>query len=319
MTFSTAHAAALMSLPLLRYPRTLHLEGSRHQSGDAPDVQPLAPLVGRHVVIEEKMDGANCALSFTEGGELCLQSRGHYLLGGGRERQFAPLHPWARAHEGALLARLQDRYVMYGEWMFAKHAMYYDRLPHWLLEFDVWDRQAQCFLSTPRRAELLKGLPVVSVPVLYQGPMPRHMAWLQSLVGPSLARSDRWSEVLDERIAQLQLPHALCRQQTDPSPLSEGLYLKLEDEHQVLARFKWVRADFVQHILDSGSHHSERPLVPNQLAPGVDVYAPDATWVNTAWGGHTLQGLDALAAHHTRLAPKAQGRWGRPLTKGATR
>ena len=159
-TRSIEHVAALHSLPLLRYPRTPHLESSRHQSGDAPDVQPLAPLVGQHAVIEEKMDGANCALSFTEGGELCLQSRGHYLTGGARERQFAALHPWARAHESALLACLQDRYVLYGEWMFAKHAMFYDRLPHYLLEFDVWDREAQCFFvhtTAPRVAGGLAG------------------------------------------------------------------------------------------------------------------------------------------------------------------
>ena len=301
-TRSIEHVAALHSLPLLRYPRTPHLEGSRHQSGDAPDVQPLAPLVGQHAVIEEKMDGANCALSFTEGGELCLQSRGHYLTGGARERQFAALHPWARAHESALLACLQDRYVLYGEWMFAKHAMFYDRLPHYLLEFDVWDREAQCFLSTPRRHALLAGLPVVSVPVVYEGPMPARVDMLWSLVGASLARTPYWSQTLDDTVQRLQLPLDLCRQQSDPSPLAEGLYLKLEDEHRVLARFKLVRWDFVQHILESGSHHSERPLVPNGLADGVDVYAPA---LNVQWadlGLRRLQGLQALHAHHAEWA-----------------
>ena len=297
MTISIPNNAALVSLPLLRYPRTPHLEGSRQQAGDAPDVQALAPLVGQHAVIEEKLDGANCALSFTDSGELCLQSRGHYLLGGARERQFAALHPWARAHEAALLQRLQDRYVLYGEWMFAKHAMFYDRLPHSLLEFDVWDRAAQCFLSTPRRHALLAGLPVLSVPVLYEGPMPARVDWLWSLVGPSLARSAEWSAVLDDTIARLGLPAALCRQQSDPSPLAEGLYIKLEEADQVLARFKLVRADFVQHILDSGSHHSERPLIPNQLAAGVDLYAPQLQMNWEALGLQGLHGLDALQAH----------------------
>ena len=41
-----------------------------------------------------------------------------------------------------------------------------------------------------------------------------------------------------------------------------------------------MRPDFVQTILDSGSHHSRRPVLPNQLAPGVDLYAPtpQLTW-----------------------------------------
>ena len=60
---------------------------------------------------------ANCGVSFGHGAELLLQSRGHYLAGGGRERQFGILKRWAAVHENALLERLADRYVMYGEWM----------------------------------------------------------------------------------------------------------------------------------------------------------------------------------------------------------
>ncbi|MNR52144.1 hypothetical protein D3C85_1719310 [compost metagenome] len=69
-------------------------------------------------------------------------------------------------------------------------------------------------------------------------------------------------------------PLDLVRQQTDLSDLAEGLYLKAESGGQVTGRYKWVRPDFVQTILDSGSHHSRRPVLPNQLAPGVDLYAP---------------------------------------------
>ena len=42
----------------------------------------------------------------------------------------------------------------------------------------------------------------------------------------------------------------------------------------MLGRYKWVRPDFVQAILDSGSHHSTRPVIPNGLADGADIYAP---------------------------------------------
>jgi hypothetical protein len=77
----------IRSLEIYKYPRTPHLEGSRLQPGDdASDQMPLAQLAGRHVVIEEKLDGANCGLSFGAAGDLLLQSRGHYLAGGGSER-----------------------------------------------------------------------------------------------------------------------------------------------------------------------------------------------------------------------------------------
>ncbi|ATU67114.1 RNA ligase family protein [Piscinibacter gummiphilus] len=129
------------SLEILKYPRTPHLEGSRLQPGDeGHEHVRIASLAGRHAVIEEKLDGANAGISFTSGGELLLQSRGHYLVGGGRERQFGPFKQWATAHEACLLERLEDRYVMYGEWLYAKHSVSYDQLPHWFCEFDIYDR-----------------------------------------------------------------------------------------------------------------------------------------------------------------------------------
>lgn len=266
-----------VSLPLVHYPRTVHLEGSRLHGDDDPQVVKLHSLEHQHVVIEEKLDGANCAVSFTESGELLLQSRGHYLVGGGRERQFAPLHPWARAHEAALLERLEDRFVMYGEWTYAKHSVFYDRLPHFFHEFDIWDRQSQCFLSTPLRHALLAGLPVLSVPVLYEGPMPSRLKDLTNLVGPSLAKSDVWAQVLQDEAEKRKLDWATTWKQTDHSAMAEGLYVKVETPEQVIARFKWVRPDFTQTILDSGSHHAERPIIPNRLDDGVDLFSPQLT------------------------------------------
>jgi hypothetical protein len=34
------------------------------------------------VTVEEKVDGANAAISFSPDGQMLLQSRGHYLTGG---------------------------------------------------------------------------------------------------------------------------------------------------------------------------------------------------------------------------------------------
>lgn len=265
----------IQSREILKYPRTPHLEGSRLQPGDeGQDHVPLATLKGRHAVVEEKLDGANVGVSFTDAGELLLQSRGHYLGGGGRERQFAPFKQWASAHEARLLERLEDRYVMYGEWLHAKHSVSYDRLPHWFCEFDIYDRVDRVFLSTPRRHALLAGSPVVSVPVLHAGALPSSVKALRALVRPSLTKSTRWRESFERSVERQGLDLALAWRQTDKSALAEGLYIKIENEAEVLGRYKWVRPDFVQTILDSGSHHSTRPVIPNGLAAGADLYAP---------------------------------------------
>ena len=39
---------------------------------------PFASLAGRHLVVEEKLDGANAGICFDETGRLWLQSRGHW-------------------------------------------------------------------------------------------------------------------------------------------------------------------------------------------------------------------------------------------------
>lgn len=267
--------ACAQSLELFRYPRTPHLEGSRLQEGDhGHDHVPYRELRGLRLVVEEKLDGANTGISFSPAGDLLLQSRGHYLVGGGRERQFNFIKAWAQAHAGWLLQRLEDRYVMYGETLSKKHSVFYDALPHHFFEFDVFDRRTGAFLSTAARRELLAGGPVLSVPVLYDGLAPARLADLKALLRPSLAKTARWRDAFEATVRREGLDLALAWKQCDKSDLSEGLYLKVEADGQTLGRYKWVRADFVQAILASEKHHSEQPYVPNQLAPGVDLYAP---------------------------------------------
>lgn len=259
---------------LRKYPRTPHLEGSRLQPGDEdmPEVA-FAELRGLHLVIEEKLDGANCAISFDVGGALLLQSRGHYLAGGPREKHFERLKGWATVHADALRARLGARYVMFGEWLYAKHTVFYDLLPHWFLEFDVLDRATDAFLSTPARRELLAGLPVAPAPVLFAG-VPRSCTELTALAGRSQCKSPAWRERLHDSAAAHGLDVDRVVFETDPSDDMEGLYIKHEAEGRVVARYKYVRASFLTSVIDSGSHWLARPIVPNLLAPGVDVYAP---------------------------------------------
>ena len=158
------------NVPIKKYPRTPHIEGSRLQPGDEDLSQiPFEAIKGKHLVIEEKCDGANSAVSFDQNGELLLQSRGHYLTGGYRERHYNLMKQWAMIHRDVFYRVLGARYIMYGEWMYAKHTVFYDALPHFFLEFDILDRETGFFLDTPTRHAMLADLPVVSVPVLGEG------------------------------------------------------------------------------------------------------------------------------------------------------
>lgn len=257
-------------LPIKKYPRTPHLEGSRLQPGDEDLSQiPFSDIAGRHIVVEEKIDGANSAVSFDRDGSLLLQSRGHYLTGGWRERHYNLFKQWASVHRDRLYAVLGSRYIMYGEWMYAKHTVYYDALPHYFLEFDVLDRETGLFLDTPSRRTLLRPLPVASVPVLAQGEF-RDRGSLLSLLGPSRYITSAHLEHLREDARRLNLDEERQCRETDTSDTMEGLYLKVEENGQVVDRLKYVRASFTQTVDASQTHWLDRPIVPNRLCRPVD-------------------------------------------------
>jgi hypothetical protein len=251
---------------ICKYPRTQHIIDSRLQPGDQDFIAAgFEAIAGRHVVVEEKLDGANAAISFDTNGNLLLQSRGHYLTGGPAERHFALLKSWANGLRDVLWPVLGSRFVVYGEWLYAKHTIFYDALPHYFMEFDILDREREAFLGTPERQKMLDALPITPVPVLYEGVIASPAA-LVATVGRSLYKSERWREKLD---AAAQIPphrSEMVMRQTDLSDLAEGLYIKVEEEGRVVSRYKYVRHDFLTRVIDSESHWQSRPILPNQLA-----------------------------------------------------
>jgi hypothetical protein len=259
--------------PIYKYPRTHHIEGSGLQAGDEDLARvDFGELAGRYLVIEEKMDGANCGVSFDARGRLRLQSRGHYLTGGPRERQFHLLKGWANRFASELWELLGDRYVLYGEWCFGKHTIFYNALPHYLMEFDFYDVQDDVFLSTARRRDLLRGAPfIASVEVLHEGPVPS-LSLLESLIGPSRFIVPGHREHLREAALTQGLDAETALRETDPSGWMEGLYIKAEEGDVVTGRYKYVRRSFLQTVLDSGNHWLDRPLLPNRLRGGVSLW-----------------------------------------------
>ena len=261
---------------LLKYPRTHHLEGSRLQPGDEDLSQiPFSSIADKKIVVEEKCDGANSALSFDESGYLFLQSRGHYLTGGYREKHFNLLKQWANLHHDAFFDVLGERYIMYGEWMYAKHTVFYDNLPHYFLEFDIYDRETDKFLDTPSRHGLLADLPIVSVPVLKDGCF-GNLAELTALIGQSKFIKDGHIQRLREYCKKNHEDTETRCAETDQTILMEGLYIKIEQDGEVAGRLKFIRHSFLQCVLQSNSHWLSRSIVPNQLScPIESIFAPE--------------------------------------------
>ena len=111
---------------------------------------------------------------------------------------------------------------------------------------------------------------VHSVPVLAGG-VYRKSKDILSLIGPSNYITENHLEVL-RRLAERQgLDVERQLRETDPSLTMEGLYIKVEEEGIVKERYKFVRASFLQCVMESKSHWQQRPIIPNQLAGGGNV------------------------------------------------
>jgi hypothetical protein len=257
-------------MELIKYPRTLHIEGSNLQKGDE-DLKQISfeILKGKELVVEEKVDGSNTAISFDLSGNILLQSRGHFLEGKGDKKHFDPFKRFAHSIKERLWPILGSRFILYGEWLFAKHTIYYNNLNSFFQEFDIYDRENEIFLSTPMRHEML--LPtrpyLESVRVIKTGSF-SSLEELLSLLGKSAFTDNDYSTCLQD--LKKACKEAKAREdielpQTDISGRMEGLYIKEERNGIVEGRYKWVRHQFTQTALNSGSHWDNRPLVKNKL------------------------------------------------------
>lgn len=270
---ATAKECEFFMETIYKYPRTRHLEGSRKQQGDGDlKTVPFREIAGQYLVLEEKIDGANCAVSFGPDQTIYLQSRGHFLNGGYGERQFDLYKHWAGMYQEPLWEILGSRYVMYGEWMYAKHTVFYDRLPHYFMEFDIFDKETGRFFSTAKRKELLAEAPFIhSVLVLDQGQY-RSPEEITRWIGPSHFISKNQRRSLEDQCKKAGVRLDMALSQTDLSGIMEGIYIKVEDGDYVTNRLKYVRITFLNTILDSESHWMNRPLIPNRLEAHADLF-----------------------------------------------
>jgi hypothetical protein len=237
----------------IKYPRTPHLFGSKGTDDDKHmgEAESQRFIADPSLIVEEKLDGTNVGIHFHSNGEMVLQCRGH-LITEGMHPQYDLFKQWAvikrRDWEDCLL----DQYILFGEWLFARHSVHYRQLTHYFYEFDIYDKAAGAFLSLQRRLALIESLGVQTVPVLHVGQLDRDQ--LSGLIGIS-----KFDSRFENPISG----------QTDR--LMEGLYLRTERDDVVTGRAKVVRPEFVEKIKQS-THWQHQAMVPNLLKEGADIW-----------------------------------------------
>ena len=237
----------------IKYPRTPHLFGSKGTDDDKhlSRAESERFIADPSLIVEEKIDGTNVGIHFSSDGKLVLQCRGH-LITEGMHPQYDLFKQWTVVKRSLLEDRLQDRYILFGEWMYARHSVHYRQLPHYFFEFDIYDKENEVFLSLDLRMALLKDTNIHTVPVVHRGAVTQEE--LMGLLGPSQFGS-RFENPLTKR--------------TDD--LMEGLYVRTEADGAVTGRAKYVRHEFVEKVKQS-THWHQQAIVPNLLKEGADIW-----------------------------------------------
>lgn len=237
----------------IKYPRTPHLFGSRgtqddkHLGRKASDVF----IADSSLIVEEKLDGTNVGIHFTLANRMVLQCRGHEIREG-MHPQYDLFKQWTSVKHPMLEELLTDRFILYGEWLYAKHSVHYRALPHYFFEFDIYDKAAGQFLDLSKRIEMLDATGLQTVPVIHRGSATPEA--LQSLIGTSAFDS------------------AFDNPLTGKSDnLMEGIYLRTERDGYVTGRAKLVRPEFMEKVKQS-EHWQHQAMIPNQLAAGADIW-----------------------------------------------
>ena len=238
----------------IKYPRTPHLFGSKGTDDDKhlSRAQSESFIADPSLVVEEKLDGTNVGIHFKGTGRMVLQCRGHEITEG-MHPQYDLFKQWTSMKRPALENLLGRRFILYGEWLYAKHSVHYRRLPHYFFEFDIYDKETTQFLDLQKRLKMLSGTGLQTVPVVHRGRIAADE--LQKLIGPSA-----FDSAFDNPITG----------KTDH--LMEGLYLRIESDGWVEGRAKVVRPEFVEKVIQS-EHWQHQRMIPNELAEGTDIWA----------------------------------------------
>jgi len=94
-------------------------------------------FLGEEVVITEKLDGANA----------CITSEKVYARSHSAEPHRDAWDYLKKKHREELMHKISDKYAYFGEYLYARHSIKYERLPSYFIVFGVYDRESGRWLS----------------------------------------------------------------------------------------------------------------------------------------------------------------------------
>lgn len=157
-----------MTTKLYKYARTYHLPYSRTRTDDDKILTSDDHLVGKYVIITEKMDGENSTLYNDDYHARSLDGRHH------------PSRDWLKRFHADFAHEIPEGMRICGENLYAQHSIGYENLDSYFYVFSIWEGDVcLSWIDTLVWCDLLGLTPVK---VLYEGTYTRE-------VGENLAKS----------------------------------------------------------------------------------------------------------------------------------
>ena len=210
------------------FPRTPHLGSGSSDTGDGDRRVNIDALVESDnekkytLTIQEKIDGANVSLHFEQDWVPILQKRSGIIENGERQVQYGVFKSWVNENLSELWEICETEFVLFGEFVWARHSVPYTKLPSYFIAFDLMEKQTGRFLSYAKLMERIEKR-IAVVPLLFTEQMTYQKLTAK---GESLAQS-------------------LIQQSKFSGETSEGVYLRIEEGDYVKERVKLRRKTFV--------------------------------------------------------------------------
>jgi len=138
----------------VKYPRTMHLDFSPGLQND-DRVMPDNRLIGREVVVTEKMDGENTTMYCDNIHARSIDGRHH------------PSRDWVKRFWGQVRHNIPLYTRVCGENMYAQHSIVYHDLESYFYGFGIWDNNV--LLGWDPTVTLFQEWGITPVPVLWRG------------------------------------------------------------------------------------------------------------------------------------------------------
>lgn len=145
-----------MNSNLYKYPSTPHLPSSMGLQRNDTRILTLDNLIGREILITEKMDGENTTMYRDHIHARSLDSRHH------------PSRDWVKNFWSNIRQDIPEGWRICGENVYAQHSIVYNSLSSYFMGFSVWDDNNRC-LSWYDTLDIFEILNIEPVPEIYRG------------------------------------------------------------------------------------------------------------------------------------------------------